>query len=135
MELNQEEIKKARSNHSPLAGESKQALIASVGGQNLKNEKDIKFFDPSQNLTAQDFTHPQREGNSFSADSQMLDQRKSEKKEIGGRKFILVQLLEKINQKKSLQAYKFVADLMQKRGDENKPPVISEITIMDAAIF
>ncbi len=53
----------------------------------------------------------------------------NEKKEVGGRKFILVQLPEKINQKKSLQAYKFVADLMQKRGDENKPPVISEITI------
>lgn len=53
----------------------------------------------------------------------------NEEKEAGGRKFILVQLPEKINQKKSLQAYKFVADLMQKRGDENKPPVISEITI------
>ncbi len=53
----------------------------------------------------------------------------NEEKEVGGRKFILVQLPEKINQKKSLQAYKFVADLMQKRGDENKPPVISKITI------
>jgi adenine-specific DNA-methyltransferase len=53
----------------------------------------------------------------------------NEEKETGGRKFILVQLPEKINQKKSSEAYKFVADLMQKRGDENKPPVISEITI------
>ena len=96
---------KARSNHSPLEGESKQSLIASVGGQNLKNEENIKVSNPSQNLATQDFTLPQVEVNSFSADSQMLDQRKSEEKEVGGRKFILVQLPEKINQKKSLQAY------------------------------
>jgi hypothetical protein len=33
-----------------------------VGGQNLKNKKDIKVFDPSQNLATQDFTLPQGEG-------------------------------------------------------------------------